>query len=116
MRKFFLGFGLVAVLFFGSCITTTKFTAMQVAPIQPVLNINPDQYTILGEAKGVGEGATYEQAKDAALGNAIELNKEADAIILPKFETEVTRTQIPYIGKPVYSYKVIVYAKAVKIK
>jgi len=118
MRKnvLIISFALVFVLFLGSCVSTTKFTAMQVSPITPTLNINPDQYTILGEVTGVGEGITYDQAKDAAIGNAIETNSNADALILPKFEAEVTTTQIPYIGKPAYHYKVTCKAKAVKIK
>jgi hypothetical protein len=115
MKKAHLFILIFVILSFTSCSkSVTNFTSLQVSPITPTLVISSDQYEIIGEVSGTGLGGTYDLAKDAALGAAINAAPQADALILPKFETEVT-TQYNLFSVT-KSYKVTCKAKAVKLK
>ena len=115
MKKAHLFILVFLVISFTSCAKlTTNFTSLQVSPITPTLVISSDQYEIIGEVQGIGTGTTYDLAKDAALGAAINAAPQADALILPKFETELTTQQ--RLFNVDRTYKVTCKAKAVKLK
>ncbi len=115
MKKINLFILVFLVLSFTSCSKAiTNFTSLQVSPITPTLVISSEQYDIIGEVSGTGTGGTYDLAKDAALGAAINAAPSADALILPKFETELTTEY--RLFSVLKSYKVTCKAKAVKLK
>lgn len=114
MKKKLIFLSLSASLFLVSC-TTTNYSAMQISPVTPVLNINPEQYEIIGIVEGTGIAGTYEAAKDAAIGAAVASNKDADALMLPKFEVKKTEPKIPFF-KGYITYEVKCIARAVKLK
>ncbi len=115
MKKVHVFLIVFLVVAFTSCSKSiTNFTSLQVSPITPTLVISSDQYEIIGEVTGIGIGGTYDLAKDAALGSAINAAPNADALILPKFEAEVTTQRSLF--SVTKTYKVTCKAKAVKLK
>ncbi len=115
MKKLTVSICLLCLFAFTSCSKSiTNFTSLQVSPITPTLVISSDQYEIIGEVSGTGFGGTYDLAKDAALGSAISAAPSADALILPKFEAEVTTQRSLF--SVTKTYKVTCKAKAVKLK
>jgi len=100
-----------------NCTTTQRFTSMNILPVSPVLSIGSEKYDIIGNVQGTGKGLTYEIAKDAAVGAAVLSNKDADAIILPRFETTYRSFTFPllnYFFPP--EYTVICRARGIKLK
>lgn len=115
MKKIYVFILASVIICFTSCSKSiTNFTSLQVSPITPTLVISSDQYQLIGQVTGVGTGGTYDLAKDAALGAAMNATPEADALILPKFEAEVTTEYRLFSVRK--SYKVTCKAKAVKLK
>jgi len=109
--------GVVCLAWLASCTTSRQMTTIQVLPVQPVLNIGTEKYEIIGEVRGTGTAATYEMARDAAMGAAVLSNKEADALILPRFEATYTEFALPFLNAlfpP--KYTVVCRAKAIKLR
>jgi len=95
MKKVIVGpLSMLLIVGLFSCSSTQSYKSVPISVATPSLNIDPDQYELLGEVTGKSEviwplnksSVALSLAKSKALGDASRTSINADLLIMPTYE------------------------------